>query len=172
MMNRYPAVPARYQIRENVRDRTIHGQTGGGVRLRQRHRQQLGGELCGEIGGHVFGRGELLPGWRDLLPGGDRGPGRRAPLAAFDHKIRFMRQLLEHTSDDADRLAAILDDDKAVGALEEEVAEVRQRRCGRDDRELGLNVYHLYVAAADTVGSPGDIVEAEPLGPSTPTAQP
>jgi hypothetical protein len=41
-----------------------------------------------------------------------------------------------------------------------------------DDRELGLNVYHLYVAAADTVGSPGDIVEAEPLGPSTPTAQP
>jgi hypothetical protein len=41
-----------------------------------------------------------------------------------------------------------------------------------DDRELGLNVYHLYVADADTVGDVDDIVEAEPLGPSAPTAQP
>jgi hypothetical protein len=41
-----------------------------------------------------------------------------------------------------------------------------------DDRELGLNVYHLYVADADTVGPVPDLVEAEPLGPSEPTAQP
>jgi hypothetical protein len=41
-----------------------------------------------------------------------------------------------------------------------------------DDRELGLNVYHLYVADADTVGPAEGIVEAEPLGPSEPTAQP
>jgi hypothetical protein len=41
-----------------------------------------------------------------------------------------------------------------------------------DDRELGLNVYNLYVAEADTVGSPEDVVDAEPLGPSAPPAQP
>lgn len=41
-----------------------------------------------------------------------------------------------------------------------------------DDRELGLNVYHLYVAEADTVGASEDVVDAEPLGPSAPPAQP
>ncbi len=39
-----------------------------------------------------------------------------------------------------------------------------------DDRELGLNVYHLYVAAADTVGSAEGVVTAEPLGPAPPAA--
>jgi hypothetical protein len=39
-----------------------------------------------------------------------------------------------------------------------------------DDRELGLNVYHLYVAAADTVGSTEGVVDAEPLGPAPPAA--
>jgi hypothetical protein len=42
----------------------------------------------------------------------------------------------------------------------------------KDDRELGLNVYHLYVAEADTVGSPEDVIDAEPLGPSAPPTQP
>jgi hypothetical protein len=39
-----------------------------------------------------------------------------------------------------------------------------------DDRELGLNVYHLYVAVADTVGSAEGVVDAEPLGPAPPAA--
>jgi len=38
-----------------------------------------------------------------------------------------------------------------------------------DDRELGLNVYHLYVADADTVGSAEGVVDAEPLGPASPS---
>jgi hypothetical protein len=38
-----------------------------------------------------------------------------------------------------------------------------------DDRELGLNVYHLYVADADTVGAAEGIQDAEPLGPSAPS---
>jgi hypothetical protein len=37
-----------------------------------------------------------------------------------------------------------------------------------DDRELGLNVYHLYVADAETVGDPEGVVDAVPLGPSAP----
>jgi hypothetical protein len=37
-----------------------------------------------------------------------------------------------------------------------------------DDRELGLNVYHLYVGTADAVGAAEGIVDAEPLGPSSP----
>jgi hypothetical protein len=39
-----------------------------------------------------------------------------------------------------------------------------------DDRELGLNVYHLYVADAATVGSAEGVVPAEPLGPAPPKA--
>jgi hypothetical protein len=39
-----------------------------------------------------------------------------------------------------------------------------------DDRELGLNVYHLYVADAETVGSAEGVVDAEPLGPAPPKA--
>ncbi|MGD8894736.1 MAG: hypothetical protein PVJ73_01755 [Acidobacteriota bacterium] len=39
-----------------------------------------------------------------------------------------------------------------------------------DDRELGLNVYHLYVADADTVGPAEGIVDAERLGPAPPAA--
>jgi hypothetical protein len=39
-----------------------------------------------------------------------------------------------------------------------------------DDRELGLNVYHLYVAEADTVGPAEGIVDAEPVGPGAPPA--
>ena len=41
-----------------------------------------------------------------------------------------------------------------------------------DERELGLNVYHLYVAEADTVGALEGVVDAEPLGPSAPSTQP
>ncbi len=41
-----------------------------------------------------------------------------------------------------------------------------------DDRELGLNVYHLYVADADAVGSAEGVVDAEPLGPASPSAHP
>jgi hypothetical protein len=37
-----------------------------------------------------------------------------------------------------------------------------------DDRELGLNVYHLYVADAETVGAPEGTEDAVPLGPSAP----
>ncbi|MEE8218189.1 MAG: hypothetical protein V3S03_04420, partial [Vicinamibacteria bacterium] len=40
-----------------------------------------------------------------------------------------------------------------------------------DDRELGLNVYHLYVADADAVGSAEGVVDAEPLGPASPSAR-
>ncbi len=40
-----------------------------------------------------------------------------------------------------------------------------------DDRELGLNVYHLYVADADAVGSAEGVAEAEPLGPASPSAR-
>ncbi len=39
-----------------------------------------------------------------------------------------------------------------------------------DDRELGLDVYHLYVAEADQMGQPPDVVDAVPLGPATPMA--
>ncbi len=39
-----------------------------------------------------------------------------------------------------------------------------------DDRELGLNVYHLYVGDAGTVGSAEGVVSAEPLGPAPPKA--
>jgi len=39
-----------------------------------------------------------------------------------------------------------------------------------DDRELGLNVYHLHVAEADNVGPAEGIVEAEPLGEAAPSA--
>jgi hypothetical protein len=38
-----------------------------------------------------------------------------------------------------------------------------------DDRELGFNVYHLYVAEADQVGSPPNVVDAEPLQPAAPS---
>ena len=41
-----------------------------------------------------------------------------------------------------------------------------------DDRELGLNVYHLYVGDADAFGSAEGIVDAEPLGPASPSARP
>jgi hypothetical protein len=37
-----------------------------------------------------------------------------------------------------------------------------------DDRELGLNVYHLYVAEADTAGSPAGVVDAVALAPAGP----
>ena len=39
-----------------------------------------------------------------------------------------------------------------------------------DDRELGLDVYHLYVAEADQMGTPPDVVDAVPLGPAAPSA--
>ena len=39
-----------------------------------------------------------------------------------------------------------------------------------DDRELGLNVYHLYVADAADVGEAEGVVDAEPLGPAPPPA--
>ncbi len=39
-----------------------------------------------------------------------------------------------------------------------------------DDRELGLDVYHLYVAEAEQMGTPPDVVDAVPLGPAAPTA--
>jgi hypothetical protein len=37
-----------------------------------------------------------------------------------------------------------------------------------DDRELGLNVYHLYVGEADKLGSfpEGELVDAAPLAPA------
>jgi hypothetical protein len=35
-----------------------------------------------------------------------------------------------------------------------------------DDRELGFNVYHLYVAAAEQVGSPEGVVDAVALAPA------
>ena len=38
-----------------------------------------------------------------------------------------------------------------------------------DDRELGLDVYHLYVAEADQMGAPPDVVDAVSLGPAAPT---
>jgi hypothetical protein len=37
-----------------------------------------------------------------------------------------------------------------------------------DDRELGLDVYHLYVAEADQIGTPEGVVDAEPLGETAP----
>jgi hypothetical protein len=40
-----------------------------------------------------------------------------------------------------------------------------------DDRELGLNVYHLYVAEAGTVGSPPGVVDAVPLAPAAPAVK-
>jgi hypothetical protein len=39
-----------------------------------------------------------------------------------------------------------------------------------DDRELGINVYNLYVADAETVGSAEGVVDAVPLGPAPPHA--
>jgi hypothetical protein len=39
-----------------------------------------------------------------------------------------------------------------------------------DDRELGLNVYHLYVAEADTAGAPPGVVDAVALAPAAPVA--
>jgi hypothetical protein len=38
-----------------------------------------------------------------------------------------------------------------------------------DDRELGFNVYHLYVADAEQAGSPEGVVEAVALAPAAPT---
>jgi hypothetical protein len=38
-----------------------------------------------------------------------------------------------------------------------------------DDRELGFDVYHLYVADAETVGPAEGIEDAVPLGPAAPT---
>ncbi len=37
-----------------------------------------------------------------------------------------------------------------------------------DDRELGFDVYHLYVAEADLAGRPEGVVDATPLAPSVP----
>ena len=37
-----------------------------------------------------------------------------------------------------------------------------------DDRELGLNVYNVFVVDADEVGEVEGVVDAEPLGPSAP----
>jgi hypothetical protein len=39
-----------------------------------------------------------------------------------------------------------------------------------DERELGLNVYHLYVVEADQVGTPPEVTDAVPLAPSLPAA--
>jgi len=39
-----------------------------------------------------------------------------------------------------------------------------------DARELGIDVYHLYVAEAGAVGSPEDVEDAVSLGPATPVA--
>ncbi len=41
-----------------------------------------------------------------------------------------------------------------------------------DDRELGFDVYHLYVAEADQVGPAEGVADAVPLGPAAPTAGP
>ena len=40
-----------------------------------------------------------------------------------------------------------------------------------DDRELGLDVYHLYVVEAEQMGTPPEVVDAVPLGPAAPTAK-
>jgi hypothetical protein len=41
-----------------------------------------------------------------------------------------------------------------------------------DERELGLNVYHLYVADAEQAGSPEGVVDAVVLAPSAPSPVP
>jgi hypothetical protein len=38
-----------------------------------------------------------------------------------------------------------------------------------DDRELGFNVYHLYVADAEQAGSPEGVVDAVALAPAAPS---
>ena len=41
-----------------------------------------------------------------------------------------------------------------------------------DDRELGFNVYHLYVAEADQVGPAEGIADAVALSPAQPSPAP